>query len=65
MGGPRDDYTKWSHKEKDKYHMISLTCGIQKDRYKWTYLQIRNRLTDIENKLLVTKGEQGGGGGIN
>ena len=25
--------------------------------YKWTYLQTRNRLTDIENKLMVTKGE--------
>ena len=23
--------------------------------YKWTYLQNRNRLTDIENKLMVTK----------
>ena len=25
------------------------------------YLQNRNRLTDIENKLMVTKGESGGG----
>ena len=25
--------------------------------YKWTYLQNRNRLTDLENKLKVTKGE--------
>ena len=29
--------------------------------YKWTYLQNRNRLTEFENKLTVTKG----GGGIN
>ena len=29
--------------------------------YKWTYLQNRNRLTDIENKLMVTKGESGAG----
>ena len=29
--------------------------------YKWTYLQNRNRLRDIENKLMVTKGERGGG----
>ena len=27
--------------------------------YKWTYLQNRNRLTDIENKLMVTKEEMG------
>ena len=32
--------------------------------YKWTYLQSRNRLTDIENKFMVTKGK-GGGRGIN
>ena len=31
--------------------------------YKWTYLPIknRNRLTDIENRLMVTKGQRGGG----
>ena len=28
--------------------------------YKWTYLQNRNRLTDIENKVMVTKGERRG-----
>ena len=44
-----------SQTEKDKYHMISLICGIQK-RYKWIYLQNRNILTDIENKLMNTKG---------
>ena len=30
--------------------------------YKWAYLQDRNRLTDIENKLMVTKGDSGGRG---
>ena len=29
-------------------------------RYKWTYIQNRNRATDIEYKLMVTKGEGGG-----
>ena len=29
---------------------------------KWTYLQNRNRLTDIESKLTVAKGDSGGGG---
>ena len=29
MDGPRDYHAKWSKSErKDKYHMISLTCGI-------------------------------------
>ena len=27
--------------------------------YKWTYLQNRNRLTDVENKLMVTGGKVG------
>ena len=29
--------------------------------YKWIYLQNRNRLTDLENRLIVTKGERGVG----
>ena len=28
MNVPRDDHTKWSKPEKDKYHMLSLICGI-------------------------------------
>ena len=28
MDGPRDYHRKQSEPEKDKYHMISLTCGI-------------------------------------
>ena len=28
MVGPRDDHTKWSKSDKDKYYMISLICGI-------------------------------------
>ena len=41
-------------------HMLSLTWEILK--YKSTYLQNKNRLTDIENKLMVTKGKRQGGG---
>ena len=36
--------------EKNKYHIVSLICGTLKKRYKQTYIQNRNRLTDIENK---------------
>ena len=28
VNGPRDDHTKGSELEKDKYHMISLICRI-------------------------------------
>ena len=34
MDGPRDYHTKWSKSEKDKYHMISLICGIYDLIYK-------------------------------
>ena len=41
--------------------MISLRCGIKKtDKKKLTYLKDRNRLTDIENKFMVTKGGREG-----
>ena len=46
------------------WHHLYVESNFKK-WYKWTYLQNRNRLTDIENKLMVTKGETGGGGGIN
>ena len=60
MDGPRDCHTEWSKTEKDKHHMISLICGL-KNWYKWTYFQNR-RVTDVENKLMVTKGKGGGRG---
>ena len=28
MDATRDHHTKWSKSEKDKYHMMSLICGI-------------------------------------
>ena len=40
--------------------MISLICGIEKKRYKWIYLQNRNRPKGMENKLMVTRKERGG-----
>ena len=43
----------------DKYHMISHIWNL-KEGYKWTYLQNRNRVTDVEKK---TYGYQGVGVG--
>ena len=34
IDGPSNFHTKWSKSEKDKYHMILVTCGIWKKRYK-------------------------------
>ena len=47
-----------SQTEKDKYHIVSLLCESKK-WYKLTYIQNRNRPTDIENKFMVTKGKEG------
>ena len=40
----------------DKYHVISLICGIFKKWYNQNYKQNRNRCTDIEN--MITEGER-------
>ena len=57
MNVSREYHTNRSKSEKD-IQKVSLICGISKYRYKWTHLQNRNRLTDIENKVMVTKGEK-------
>ena len=49
-----------SQAEKDKYHRISCLCGT-KLWHKWTYLHNRNRLTSLENRLVIAK-EAGGSG---
>ena len=46
-----------SQKENDKYHMRSLTCGIQKDDTGELIYK-----TDTENKLMVNKQERKGEG---
>ena len=47
--------------EKEKHHMIHLFVE-SKIWHKWTYLWNRNRIMDIENRLVVAKGEGVGGG---
>ena len=61
MDRPRDYHTKWSKSDRGRQisYDITYTWNLKK-WYKWTYLQ--NRLTDIENKIMVTKGERWGGG---
>ena len=50
-----------SQKEKNKYHILTHVCGICKNGYSRSYLQSRNRDTDVENKRMDTKGEKGRG----
>ena len=49
-----------SQKEKDSYHMYHLYVESE-IWHKGTYWQNRNRLIELENKFMVTKGERGGG----
>ena len=53
-----------SQTQKDKYHMILLICGILKKKKKRTYLQNRNRLTVLENELMLPVGKGEGEGQI-
>ena len=41
--------------QKDKYHMMPL---ISKIRHKWTCHLNRDRLTNLENRLVVAKGKE-------
>ena len=43
-----------SHKEKDKYHMISLIYGIRCTAQ--MNLSTEKKITDLENRLVVAKG---------
>ena len=54
MDGCRDYHTEVSQTEKDKCHMISLYVEFKKNNT--DELIYRNRLIDIENKLMVNEG---------
>ena len=63
MDGPRDCHAEWSKSDRERQisYDISYTWNLKK-WYKWTYLQNRNTVTDVENKFMITKGERAGGG---
>ena len=49
-----------SQTEKDKYHMISLICGIKKTKGTNELIYKTEIAIDVENNLVVTMGERGG-----
>ena len=54
----RDFHTKWCTSERERQIPHNITLYVEsKIWHKQTYLQ--NILTDIENSLVVTKGEEG------
>ena len=52
MDGPRDHHTKWNKSERTRKILYNIT-------YMWhvkkNYFKNRNKLTNIENKLMATK----------
>ena len=54
MNGSRDCHIEWSKSEKGKYHDIAYIWSLKNDTNKPIYKT--ERLTDTENKLMVTKG---------
>ena len=64
MDRPKDCHREWSKSERENQISYNIACMWNLEKwYRWTYLQSRNRDTDVENKLMVTK--QGSGGGMN
>ena len=57
MDRPTVCQSEVSHEEKQIY--VDIYIWNLEKWYKWNYLQNKNSLTDIENKLMVTKGEGG------
>ena len=48
--------------DRERQIYIAYMWNLEKKWCKWTYLQNINRVKDVENKLMVTKRESGGGG---
>ena len=60
MDGPRGCHTEWSKSEREKQILyINIYIWNLEKWYRWTYLQSRNRDSDVENQHMDTKG--GGG----
>ena len=56
----RKGRTQWSKSEREKQILYNIVYMWNLEKwYRWTYLQNRNRVTDVENKLTVTNGERG------
>ena len=65
MDGPGDYHTKWSKSDRERQISYDITYmwNLKNKRYKQTYIQDRNRPTDMENLWWPT-GKGGGGGSL-
>ena len=56
MDGPQDCHSEWSKSERKKQISFSINYMFNLEKlYRWTYLQSRNGVTDVENKFMATK----------
>ena len=74
MDGPRDYHSKQRKSDRERQTPYDITymwslkyewtsnMNFKYEWHKWTYLRNRNRLTDVENRLVVAKGEGVEGG---
>ena len=63
MSGLRDCHTEWSKSDRERQIIwYCLYVESKKKMVQMNLLQNRNRVTDVENKLMVTKGERLRGG---
>ena len=51
MDEPRDYHTKWSKIKKDKYHMISLICGISKKMIQMNLFTKQKQSHRLQNQI--------------
>ena len=62
MDGPRDCHTEWNKSDREReISYIAYMRDLQRNDTNELVLQNRNRLTDLENELTVTKGQRVGG----
>ena len=60
VDGPGDNQLSEVSQRKTDIIWYCLYMEYKKKWYRWTYLQNRNRLTDIEDKLILPKRIEGG-----
>ena len=56
MDGPRDCHTEWTKSDTERQISYIAYMWNLKKMVQMNYLQNRNRVTDVENKLMVTRG---------
>ena len=59
MDGPRNYHTKRSKSERERQIPHDITFVESKIQHKSTYLKNKNRLTDIENRVVIATGREG------